>query len=91
MKDTELCARLLGIGVPAKKAYELTRKGLAVELKPVTVEVYELRLLGIAGCEATLRMHCSAGTYVRSIAHDAGQVLGCGAFLKSLRRTASGV
>jgi tRNA pseudouridine55 synthase len=37
-----------------------------------------------------VRIHCSAGTYLRSIAHDAGQALGCGAFLKTLRRTASG-
>ena len=40
--------------------------------------------------EAAVRVHCSAGTYLRSIAHDAGQLLGCGAFLKSLRRIASG-
>ena len=76
--------------VAGRAAYELARKGLAVELKPVAVEVYELQLLGIEGCEAAVRMHCSAGTYVRSIANEAGQALGCGAFLKSLRRTASG-
>ena len=61
-----------------------------VELEPVTVNIYELQLLSLEGCEATVLLHCSAGTYVRSIAHDAGQALGCGAFLKSLRRTASG-
>jgi tRNA pseudouridine55 synthase len=61
-----------------------------VELTPVAVEIYELELLALEGCEATIRLHCSAGTYVRSIAHDAGQALGCGAFLKALRRTASG-
>jgi tRNA pseudouridine55 synthase len=54
------------------------------------VEVYDLQIVAIEGCEVAIRMHCSAGTYVRSIAHDAGQALGCGAFLKSLRRTASG-
>jgi len=61
-----------------------------VELEPVTVNIYELQLLSVEGCEASLLLHCSAGTYVRSIAHDAGQALGCGAFLKSLRRIASG-
>ena len=76
--------------VAGRPSYELARKGQAVELKPVTVEVYELQILALEGCEATIRMHCSAGTYVRSIAHDAGQALGCGAFLKALRRTASG-
>ncbi|MEO8051715.1 MAG: tRNA pseudouridine(55) synthase TruB [Acidobacteriota bacterium] len=76
--------------VAGRPAYELARKGQPVELEPVRVKVYELQLLGTEGCEASILLHCSAGTYVRSIAHDAGQALGCGAFLKSLRRTASG-
>ena len=76
--------------VAGRPAYELARKGQPMALEPVTVKVYELQLLGVEGCEATVLLHCSAGTYVRSIAHDAGQALGCGAFLKSLRRTASG-
>jgi tRNA pseudouridine55 synthase len=81
--------------VSAKKiggtpAYELARKQQPVDLKAVTVNVYELEVLKIEGCEATVRVHCSAGTYLRSIAHDAGQVLGCGAYLKNLRRIASG-
>jgi tRNA pseudouridine55 synthase len=54
------------------------------------VEVYSLELLSLEGADAEVRIHCSAGTYLRSIAHDAGQALGCGAFLKTLRRTASG-
>ena len=76
--------------VAGRPAYELARKGQPVELEPVTVNIYELQLLSVEGCEATVLLHCSAGTYVRSIAHDAGQALGCGAFLKSLRRIASG-
>jgi tRNA pseudouridine55 synthase len=74
-------------GVPA---YALARKHQPVELEPVQVQVYSLDLLSVDGNEAAIRVHCSAGTYLRSIAHDAGQVLGCGAFLKSLRRTMSG-
>jgi len=76
--------------IGGKPAYELARKNLPVELEPVDVEVYELGILGIDGCEATVRVRCSAGTYLRSIAHEAGQAMGCGAFLKTLRRTASG-
>ena len=76
--------------IAGRPAYELARKGQPVELEPVTVTVHDLQLLSVEGCEATVLLHCSAGTYVRSIAHDAGQALGCGAFLKSLRRTASG-
>ncbi len=76
--------------IGGKPAYELARKQQPVDLKPVTVNVYELDILKLEGCEAAVRVHCSAGTYLRSIAHDAGQVLGCGAHLKDLRRMASG-
>jgi tRNA pseudouridine55 synthase len=76
--------------VAGRPAYELARKGQPLELEPVAVQIYELQLLSVEGCEASVLLHCSAGTYVRSIAHDAGQALGCGAFLKSLRRIASG-
>jgi tRNA pseudouridine55 synthase len=76
--------------IGGRPAYEFARKHQPVELKPVPVEVYALDIIRIEGCEAEVRVHCSAGTYLRSIAHEAGQALGCGAFLKSLRRTASG-
>ncbi len=76
--------------IGGKPAYALARKNEAVDLKPVEVEVYSLDILRIDGCEAEVRVHCSAGTYLRSIAHDAGRAMGCGAFLKTLRRTASG-
>ncbi len=54
------------------------------------VTVHELELLGCDGSEARLRVTASAGFYVRSLAHDLGQLLGCGAHLTSLRRTRSG-
>ena len=76
--------------IGGRPAYELARKNLPVELAPVKVSVSELRVLQTADDEITVRIHCSAGTYIRSIAHEAGQALGCGAFLKSLRRLASG-
>jgi tRNA pseudouridine55 synthase len=76
--------------IGGRPAYEMARKQQPVELKPADVEVYSLDVVRIEGCEAEVRVHCSAGTYLRSMAHDAGQALGCGAFLKSLRRTASG-
>lgn len=70
-------------------AYRLARKQIAVELRPVEVHIYSLELVEFDGCSAQIRVHCSAGTYVRGIAHDLGQLLGCGAFLDALRRTAS--
>ncbi len=74
-------------GVPA---YRLARQQIDVELKPVPVEVYELKLIDIQGSEARIWAHCSAGTYMRSIAQELGQTMGCGAHLSALRRVRSG-
>lgn len=74
-------------GIPA---YRLARTNRPVELEPVEVTVHSLELCEFNGETASVRVVCSAGTYLRSIAHDLGQMLGCGAFLDSLRRTASG-
>lgn len=76
--------------VDGRKAYELARKNIPVELKPVEVTVHALDLLDLTGRDALVRVHCTAGTYLRSIAHDAGQALGCGAHLATLRRIQSG-
>jgi tRNA pseudouridine55 synthase len=76
--------------VDGRRAYELARKAVAVELEPVRVEIYELLLLEVNGPDARIRAHCSGGTYLRSLAHDLGVSLGCGAHLTELRRLASG-
>lgn len=76
--------------IQGRPAYQLARKNIAVELKPVAVTVHRLELLEVRGAEARVLVHCSAGTYLRAIAHEAGQALGCGAYLQSLRRTSSG-
>jgi tRNA pseudouridine55 synthase len=76
--------------VEGQRAYDLARKKVTVELEPVRVHVYELTLLETSGCVARIRVHCSGGTYVRSLAHDLGQAMGCGAHLQELRRLASG-
>ncbi|MBI4877937.1 MAG: tRNA pseudouridine(55) synthase TruB [Acidobacteria bacterium] len=81
-----ISAKKIG-GTPA---YKLARRQLPVDLAPVRIEVYSLVLLEHTGSEARLKVHCSGGTYLRSIAHDLGKLLGCGAFLKGLRRIASG-
>lgn len=74
-------------GVPA---YKLARANQEVELAPVEIEIFSLEILSFEGPEAALRVHCGSGTYVRSLAHDLGLVLGCGAHLTALRRTRSG-
>lgn len=77
--------------IGGRKAYEFARENVPVELKPVTVTVTALDLLGIdEDGAARIRLHCSSGTYVRSIAHELGQAAGCGAWLDSLRRIQSG-
>jgi tRNA pseudouridine55 synthase len=76
--------------IDGTRAYRLARQNIAVEMKPVEVEIYSLEVLECAGAELSIRVHCSTGTYIRSIAHDLGQLLGCGAFLKQLRRVSSG-
>jgi tRNA pseudouridine55 synthase len=75
--------------VDGQRAYKLARRQIPVDLPPAPVRIYELTLLSAGGGEARLRAHCSGGTYVRSIAHDLGQALGCGAHLSDLRRISS--
>jgi tRNA pseudouridine55 synthase len=72
-------------GVPA---YKLARKHKDVVLAPVKVEIKEFEILGVEGDRARFRARVASGTYMRSVAHDMGQRLGCGAHLESLRRTA---
>jgi tRNA pseudouridine55 synthase len=74
-------------GVPA---YKLARKNIAVDLAPVKVHIYELSLRGVEGDRARLSVRCSPGTYVRSIAHQLGLTLCCGAHIDQLVRTRSG-
>ncbi|HVP48714.1 MAG TPA: tRNA pseudouridine(55) synthase TruB [Bryobacteraceae bacterium] len=81
--------------VSAKKvqgtpAYRLARKQIEVDLKPIPVNVYELKLVEWVSPEARLWARCSAGTYMRTIAHELGEVMGCGAHLSALRRLCAG-
>jgi tRNA pseudouridine55 synthase len=75
--------------VAGVRAYALARQQTAVDLPPAPVRIYELTLLEVSGSTVRLRAHCSGGTYLRSIAHDLGQMLGCGAHLSDLRRISS--
>lgn len=78
------------IKVQGKKAYEMAREGEEVQLEPRKIKVYSLELLEWAPPEAVIDVFCSSGTYVRSLANDLGNALGCGAHLVGLRRTKSG-
>lgn len=74
-------------GVPA---YKLARKHQDVPLKRVRVEIKEFEISALNGDRASFRARVASGTYMRSVAHDLGQQLGCGAHLASLRRTVLG-
>lgn len=71
-----------------ERAYELARRGELSPLKPHTVEIYHLEASSFRMPEVQLRVICSKGTYIRSLAHDIGKACGSGAYLKGLRRTA---
>jgi tRNA pseudouridine55 synthase len=76
--------------IHGRPAYERARKKLVVELKPVEVEVFEYRLTEMEGDIARFVIECSSGTYIRSLAHEMGQKLGCGAHLAEITRLAVG-
>ncbi len=78
------------VKVNGKKAYEMARNGEEVDLEPRIINVYHLELLEWDSPDAVIDVYCSSGTYIRSLAHDLGEVLGCGAHLIGLRRTKSG-
>ncbi len=74
-------------GVPL---YKLARKGVEVEREPRLIHIYNFRFTEYTEPLATFKLACTKGTYVRSVAHDLGQKLGCGAHLATLRRSVSG-
>jgi tRNA pseudouridine55 synthase len=76
--------------IQGRPAYELARKKKPVELKAVEVELFEYKLTGIEGSLARFVIECSSGTYIRALAHEMGQKLGCGAHLAEITRSAVG-
>lgn len=83
------------VHVGGKKLYELARKGQTADLPVRETTIHELTLLGVnadnpAHPVLTLDVHCASGTYIRSLARDIGEALGCGAYLSALVRTAHG-
>jgi tRNA pseudouridine55 synthase len=76
--------------VGGRRAYEMAREERAVELKPVPVTVSQADLVELKGACARVTLTCSAGFYVRTLAHSLGEAVGTGACLESLRRTRSG-
>lgn len=78
------------VKVRGRRAYDMARRGEPVALPPRKINVYHLEVLEWAPPEVVVDVHCSSGTYVRSLANDLGEALGTGAYLVGLRRTKSG-
>ena len=72
------------------RAYEFARKGIVIEMDPVPVKINECEIQQFDNPFVTIRVVCSKGTYIRSLARDIGNDLGCGAYISELRRTAIG-
>ncbi|MCL2020225.1 MAG: tRNA pseudouridine(55) synthase TruB [Oscillospiraceae bacterium] len=79
------------VKVDGKRLYELARNGVEVERKPRTVTIHSIKVEQYADNEGIMRVHCSKGTYIRTLIHDIGQDFGAGAIMTSLVRTKSGV
>ncbi len=78
------------IKVNGQKLYELARKGKEIERQPREIEIFELTCLQFSGETARLRIHCSKGTYIRTLCKDIGEALGCGGCMETLRRVQAG-
>jgi tRNA pseudouridine55 synthase len=76
--------------IGGKKLYELARKGIKVEPKPQRVKIYEISILEYKFPYLKIKVKCSSGTYIRSLANDIGKKLGCGAYVEELIRTKIG-
>jgi len=76
--------------VQGKKLYELARQGVEIERKPVKIELYKIKLLKYKYPFLNIRVKCSTGTYIRTLAYDIGDKLQTGAYCEELKRTRIG-
>ncbi len=76
--------------IAGKKLYELARKGIEIERKSNTITIFDLKILDYSFPILHIQIHCSPGTYIRTLAHDIGQALQVGAYCQSLERSAIG-
>jgi len=77
--------------INGKRAYQLAKKGIKPDLKPVPVKIYSIDIIGINIPFFEIKVECSSGTYIRSLVKDIGDKLNCGAYVYSLRRTKIGL
>lgn len=73
-----------------KRLYKLARKGIEVERRPQAIEIKDIEVLEVAKPDIRFKVVCTKGTYIRTLCHDIGEKLGCGAHMSALRRMRSG-
>lgn len=78
------------VKIDGKRAYELARTGIQKKLEPRKIEIFKFDIIDYRPPYFTFEVYCSKGTYIRSLVHDLGQNLGCGAYLSKLKRVKSG-
>jgi len=76
--------------IGGKKLYELARAGKIIKRKPCKIEIYDIKLLKYKWPDLEIKVRCSTGTYIRSLGHDIGQALECGAYLEEITRIGVG-
>ncbi|HAT03291.1 MAG TPA: tRNA pseudouridine(55) synthase TruB [Candidatus Magasanikbacteria bacterium] len=76
--------------INGKKLYELARKGIEIKRKSNEIEILDIKILEYSWPTLTIEVQCSSGTYIRTLAHDIGQKLDCGAYCEELERTSIG-
>ncbi len=89
-KIEQVPPRFSAIQIAGKRAYQMAREGQQFEMKKRPVEIFSVEVTDYEFPRLKLRVHCSSGTYIRSLAHDLGEELGCGGMVGELRRTAVG-
>lgn len=89
-KQTQIPPMYSAKKIGGKRLYKLALEGKEVEREPVEIEVYDIKLISRNSNLVTLSFHVSSGTFIRTLAHDIGQALGCGAYLEELKRTTIG-
>ena len=90
-KSEQIPPMYSAIKVDGQKLYQLARKGIVTERKARNIEIYSLEMSDFEGDTFCLRVHCSKGTYIRSLCRDIGEKLGTGAAMASLKREQSGI
>jgi tRNA pseudouridine55 synthase len=87
---TQIPPKYSALKIEGKSLYEYAREGIEIERKSRQIKIYHIKLIKMEECMITIEVACSKGTYIRTLAEDIGQDLGCGAYLKGLQRTQVG-